>query len=131
MRPFKVDRMACTASVLQSPFTGGALPFFSPYDCAGSAGTNVFAQDVSFVPDTYSPAFEFCLPPPITAGHTFQHMAESKAHAVALLPDVKAYWFPLLQLATFRSVEVAPAEADGRFQWRSAEGGLRNWQYPR
>ena len=129
--PFNVDLMACTASVLRSPFSGEALPFFSQYDCAGSAGTDVFAQDVSIVPGTRVPAFGFCFPPPIMAGHLVQHLAECKAHAVVLLPDVKAYWFPLLQLATVRSVEVAPAAADGYFQWPSADGGLRNWRYPR
>ena len=35
------------------------------------------------------------------------NIAECKAHAVALLPDEKAYWLPLLQSATVRSIEVA------------------------
>ena len=38
MGPFDVDLMACTASVARSPLNGGALPFFSQHDCAGSAG---------------------------------------------------------------------------------------------
>ena len=41
------------------------------------------------------------------AGHIVQHMAECKTHAVALLPDVKAYWIPLLQFATVKAIEVA------------------------
>ena len=61
----------------------------------------------------------FCFPPPIMAGHIAPHMAECKAHAVALLPVMNAHWFPLLQLATVRS------------QWPSANGGIRNWWYPR
>ena len=59
------------------------------------------------------------------AGHIVQYMAECKAHAVALLPDGKAYWFPILQLAMVRSIEVTPAAVDGRFQWPSADGGLK------
>ena len=58
-------------------------------------------------------------------------MAECKVYAVALLPDVKAYWFPLLQLSTVSSIEGPPAAADGCFQWPSADGSLRNWRYPR
>ena len=64
------------------------------------------------------------------AGHIVQHLAECKAHAV-VLPDIKAYWFPLVQLATVRSVEVAPVAAAGCFQWPSSDDGLRNWRYPR
>ena len=58
---FNVDLMACTASVVRSPLTGGALPFSSQYDCAGSAGTDVFAQDVSIVPGTRDTAVVQCL----------------------------------------------------------------------
>ena len=109
MGPFNVDPMACTAYVVRCPLTGEAITFFSQYDGAGSAGTDVFAQDVSIVPDTRGPAFGFCFPAHIMAGHIVQHMVECKVHAVALLPDVKAYWFPLLQFATVRAIEVAPA----------------------
>lgn len=129
--PFSVDLMACTASVLRSSVNGEALPFFSQYACAVSAGTDVLAHDVSVVPGSRVPAVGFCFPPPIMAGHIVQHLAECKAHAVVLLPDVKAYWFPLMQLATVRSIEVAPVAAEGCFQSPSADGGLRNWQYPR
>ena len=41
MGPFNIDLMACTASVLRSPVSAEALPFFSQYACGGSAGTNV------------------------------------------------------------------------------------------
>ena len=43
MGSFNVHLMACTASVLRSPSREEALLFFSQYDCAGSAGTDVFA----------------------------------------------------------------------------------------
>ncbi|CAM9718774.1 unnamed protein product [Laminaria digitata] len=129
--PFNVDLMACTASVVRSPLSGEALPFFSQYDCAGSAGTDVLAHDVSIVPGAGVPAFGFCFPPPVMAGHVVQHLAECKAHAVVLLPDVKAYWFPLVQLATVRSIEVAPVAGEGCFQWPRSDGCLTNWRYSR
>ena len=84
MGTLNVDLMAFTASVLRSPLTGEALPFFSQYDCAGSAGTNVFVHDVSLVTGTSVPAFGFCFQPPIMAGHVVQHLAECEASAVVL-----------------------------------------------
>ena len=65
----------------------------------------MFAHDVSLVPGTGVPAFGSCFPPPT--------MAECKARAVCLLPDVKAYWLLLLQLATVKSIEVAAVAAEG------------------
>ena len=50
-------------------------------------------RDVSIVPGTVVPAFGFYFPPPIMAGHIVQQLAEGKAPAIVLLPDVKTYWF--------------------------------------
>ena len=60
MGPFKVNLMACTGSVMRSPVNGEALPLFSQYNCAGSAGTDVLAHDVLIVSSTTAPAFGFC-----------------------------------------------------------------------
>ena len=60
-----------------------------------------------------------------------QHLAECKAHAAVLLPDIRAYWFHLVQLATVRSIEVAPVAAAGYFQRPSPGGALKRWRYPR
>ena len=108
MGPFNIDLMVCTASVLRSPVSGEALPFFSQYDCAGSAGTDVLAQDVLIEPGTRAPAFCFCFPPRAMADHIVQHLAECKARPVVLLPDVKAYWLPVVQLAAVRSITGGP-----------------------
>ena len=78
MGPFNVDLMVCAASVLPSRASGEVLPLFSQYDCAGSAGTDVLAQDVSIVPGTTAPAFGLCFPPPVMAGHIVQHLAKYK-----------------------------------------------------
>ena len=131
MGSFNVDLMACTASVVRSPLSGEALPFFSQHDCAGSAGTDVLAQDVAIVPGTTVPAFGFCFPPPIMAGHIVQHLAECKAQVVVLLPDIRAYWFRSVQLDTVRLIEVAPVVAAGYFQRPSPGGALKRWRYPR
>lgn len=129
--PFNIDLMACTASVQHSPRSGAALPFFSRYHCAGSAGVDVFAQDLAVLPGGAGPAFGFCFPPPVMAGHVVQHLAECRARAVVLLPGIKGYWFPRVLLASTRSVEVASVNESGVFVWPSAEGTLRPWRYPR
>ena len=129
--PFNVDLMACAVSVLRSPVSGEALPFFYRYNCAGPAGTDVLAQDVSIVPGTTVPTLGSRFPPPVMAGHIVRHLAECKAHGVVLLPDAKAYWFPVVQLAEVKSITVAPVAATGCFQWPSPKGGLRNLMYNR
>ena len=110
--------------------TGLPLPFFSQYRCPGSAGVDVLAQNVAVLPNSTTVAFNFCFPPPLMAGHVIQHLAECRAHAVLVVPDTKPYWFPLVQQASVRSVEVAPWNAPGVFQWPSSRG-VREWRYPR
>lgn len=90
--------------------------FSSQYDCAGSARINVLAQDVAVVPSTRDPAFGFCFPLPILAGHIAQHVAECKVHAVVVLPAVRALCFRLVQLPAIGSIEVAPVSAVGFFE---------------
>ena len=60
------------------------------------------------------------------AGHVVQHLAEYRANAVLVIPaqiPIDFHW-------SVRSVEVAPRNAPGVFQWPSSRG-LRDWRYPR
>ena len=36
----------------------------------------------------------YCFAPPVTVEHVVEHMAERRAHAVIILPDVHEHWFP-------------------------------------
>ena len=129
--PFNIDWMACSASVQRSPVTGEPLPFFSRYDCAGSAGVDMLAHDVAVLPGSQESARGFVFPAPVMAGHVVQHLLECRARGVLLLPDIHAYWFPALQQATVRSVEVAPRGATGFFHWPTPAGSLNAWCYRR
>ena len=81
---------------------------------------------------TRAPAFRFCFSPPNHGtSHGMQHQAECRVHAVILLPDVKAYWFPLVELATVRSIEVGLVATAWYFQWPSPGGALMGLRYPR
>ena len=111
MGPFNVDRMACAASVPSSLVSGEALPLFFQYDCAGAVGTDLLTQDVSIVPGTKAPAVRFRFTALVMAGHTVENLAECKAHAIVLVPDVKAYWFPVVQFSAVGSITVAPLAA--------------------
>lgn len=131
MGPFTIDLMASDASTQRVPGSGASLSFFSRYDCDGSNGVDVFAQDVSLQPGSGDRAFGYCFPPPVMAGHIVQHLAECNAHAVIVVPGTKAYWFPRVQQATVRSRVVAPANAWGYFQLPGQDGSLKEWRYPR
>ena len=50
--PFNFDLMACSESAQNVPDSNNRLPFFSQYDCEGSSGTDVLAQDVVKLPGT-------------------------------------------------------------------------------
>ena len=128
--PFDVDLMACNSSAQRVPGTPKVLPFFSRYDCKGSAGIDAFANDVSIVPGTGRSAFSYCFPPPVMAGHLVQHLKECEAHAVVVLPGTHAYWFPLVQQACCRSRIVADRNETGIFSWPGKAGRLQGWRYP-
>ena len=128
--PFNIDLMACSASAQRSR-QNTPLPFFSHYSCAGSAGVDVLAQDVSTLPTTGEQAFGFCFPPPLLVGHVLQHFQECRARAVIVVPSVKAYWFPLLQWATVRSAQVAAVDHGGVFHFPGNDGTMRPWRYHR
>ena len=127
--PFNIDLMACSASAQRSR-QGARLPFFSHFSCAGSAGVDVLAHDVSILPGTTEQAMGFCFPPPVMVGHVLQHLRECEAHAVILAPATKAFWFPLLQWATIRSLCVATIDQPGVFCFPGNDGSMRPWRYP-
>lgn len=129
--PFTIDLMACAVSAQRVPRSAHTLPFFSHYDCAGSSGVDVLTQDVSRVPGTGESAFGFCFPPPVMAEHIVQHLSECEARAVIVVPDTRAYWFPLVQGAMVRSLEVAPKAVAESFQCPGSDGTLHEWRYPK
>ena len=107
------------------------MPFFSQYDCPEFSGVDVLAQDVSRLPGTGEQAFGYCFPSPVMVGHVVQHLADCHPHAGIVVPDTRAYLYPLLQEAMVRSLEVAPKDMFGYSQWPYQDGTLREWRYPK
>lgn len=64
-------------------------------------------------------------------GHVVQRLAECKAQAMILVLGIKAYWFPRVQLAAARSVEVAAINVVGAFRWPSLDGTFKSGRYPK
>ena len=62
-----LDMIATTASAQRIPtgleYEGTPWPFFSRYATEGSAGVDVFSQDVTIVPNAKRGCFGFCFPP--------------------------------------------------------------------
>ena len=97
---FTIDLMASSENAQQGPTTGAGgrrrLPFFSRDHCEGSAGVDFFSQNAAVTPGENTPAFGYCFPPLVMAGHyaVEQHLAECRPHVVIVVPDMRDYWFP-------------------------------------
>ena len=63
------------------------------------------------------PCARVLLSPPVMAGYIVQHLAECRAHAVIAVPAVCSYWFPLVQHASVRSLQVARSGESDVFVW--------------
>ena len=92
-----------------------ALPFYSRYHTAGTAGVDVFSQDLSHMPGSANACFGYCFPPPQMVAVVLQHMQSCKARAVVVVPDGTQSSFPLLAAATVWSVPVAAKGGAVRF----------------
>ena len=108
--PFSIDLIPSTASAQRIPGSSHTLPFFSQYDCPESLGVDVSAQDVSRLPRTGEQTLGYCFPPSGMVEHIVQHLAECHAHAVVVVPDTRAYRYPLVQQAMVLSGWVLRAE---------------------
>ena len=92
-----------------------ALPFYSRYHTAGTAGVDVLGQDVSHMPGSANACTGFCFPPRQMVTVVLEHMQSYKARAVVVVPDNRQPWFPRLTAATVRSVPVATRGGAGTF----------------
>ena len=121
---FTVDLMASSENPQEDPTTGAVkrrrLPFFSRYHCEGSAGVDFFSQNAAVTPGENTPAFGYCFPPPVMAGHVVQHLAECRSHAVIVVPDVREYWFPQVSCATVRTLALPNAGSSESPHYRMA-----------
>ena len=83
--------IATTTSAQRIPrglgYGGTQLPFFSRYATEGSAGVDVFIQDMAIIPNSKRECCISCFPPPDLVGVLLQHLEYWKANAVVVVPD--------------------------------------------
>ena len=125
---FTVDLMLSTQSAQVTP-GGTRLPFFSTYHCQDSAGVDVFAQDVAFVPGSRTRAFGFGFPSPVMVGPVLQHLAECSARKVVVVPDTRPFWYPLLAQAATKYIALSARGQRGALVWPHHPDGLREYVY--
>ena len=92
-----------------------ALPFYSRYHIAGTAGVDVLSRDVSHMPGSANAYFGFGFPQPQMVAVVLHYMQSCKARAVVVVPDDRQSWFPLLAAAIIQSVPVAAKGGAGTF----------------
>ena len=87
--PHTIDLMALPFNVRHNR-SGNSLPFFSPFPCPQSAGTNAFAQSIARQENAY------VFPPFLLIGPLFRFL-ESCTFTI-IVPDIspRRYWWPLV-----------------------------------
>ena len=119
--------MASFENAQEGPATGAGerrrLPFFLRYHCEGSAGLDFFSPNAAVTAEENTPAFGYCFPPPVMAGHVVQLLAECRAHAVIVVPDALEYWFSQVSCATVRALALPKA---GSFGFPHHQDGVRD-----
>jgi hypothetical protein len=91
---FSYDLLSSAANA-QLGFDGRSVPFFSRYACPGSAGVNVFSQDIPSDSVTYANA------PFILIGSLLHHLRAQRSYTVMIIPQwdigrTAQYWWPLV-----------------------------------
>jgi hypothetical protein len=91
---FSYDLLSSAANA-QLGFDGRLVPFFSRYACPGSAGVNVFNQDIPSDSVTYANA------PFILIGSLLHHLRAQRSYTVMIIPQwdigrTAQYWWPLV-----------------------------------
>ena len=111
-----MDLMATDTSAQSAPIGGGLerqiLPFYSRYN---TAGIEVFSHNVNHMLGSLQKCFGYCFPRPSLEGVVLAHICKCQARAVIVVPNTRASWFPMIEGAGVRSVQIAYQGADSQF----------------
>ena len=114
-----MDLMTTDTSVQYAPIEGGLecqrLPFYSRFRTNNTSGVDVFSHNVSHMPGSLQKCFGCCFPQPSLVGVVFAHISKCEAKAVIVVPNTRASWFPMINGARVRSVEIASQGAGSQF----------------
>ena len=115
-----MDLMATDTSAQYAPIEGGwecqKLPFYSRFHTNNTAGVEVFSHNVSHMPGSLQKCFGYCFPQSSLVGVVLAHISKCKARAVMIVvPNTRASWFPMIEGAGVRSVQIASQGAGSQF----------------
>ena len=114
-----MDLMATDTSAQSAPIGGGLerqnLPFYSRFHTNNTAGVDVFSHNVNHMPGSLQKYFGYCFPQPSLVGVVLAHICKCQARAVIVVPNTRASWFPMIEGAGVRSVQIASQGEDSQF----------------
>ena len=114
-----MELMATDTSAQRAPIGGGLirrrLPFYSRFHTNGTAGIDVFSHNVNHMPGPLRNDFCCCFPQPSLVGVVLSHISKYEARAVIVVPSTRASWFPMIEGAGVRSVQIASQGEDSQY----------------
>ena len=106
-------------SAQYAPIEGGLerqrLPFHSRFHANNTAWVDVFSHNVSHMPGSLQNCFSYCFPQPSLVGVVLAHISKYEARAVIVVPNTRASWFPMIEGAGVRSVQIASQGTGSQF----------------
>ena len=115
-----MDLVIPDTSVQYAPIEGGLerqrLPFHSRFHTNNTAWVDVFSHNVSHMPGSLQNCFGYCFPQPsLLVGVVLAHISKCEARAVIVVPNTRASWFPMIEGAGVRSVQIASQGTGSQF----------------
>ena len=119
-----------------APIGGGLkrrrLPFYPQFHTNDTAGVDVFSHNVNHMPGSLRKCFGYCFPQPSLV---LVNISKYEARAGIVVPNTRASWFPMIEGAGVRSVQIASQGEDslffsvhhqcGEVQYTFGRGGMR------
>ena len=91
------------------------LPFYSRFHTNGTTGVDVFNQNVKHMPGSPRKCFGYCFLQPPLVGVVLAHIRKREARALIVVLNTRASWFPMIEGAGVRSVQIASQGEDSQF----------------
>ena len=121
--PFKWDLMASAASVRKDP-QGRKLSFFSRFFEETASGTDLFAQNLSWIENAY------CFPPTPMIGMVLNFLRKQGKDCVMILPATNASWVNLVSAHMVDLMEISKPFQTEQFSILNNSGKRVPKKYP-
>ena len=130
-----MDLMATDTSAQRAPIGGGLihqrLPFSSRFHTNGTVGVDVLSRNENHMPGPLRKCVCYCFPQPSLVVVMLAHISKCEAGAVVVVPNTRASWFPMIEGAGVRSVQIAPQDEDSQFFRVHHQRGVKPYTFGR